>query len=98
MEAGPKERKEKEKKDLEQDPCFLDQTKMIPVLDGFTEVSSIVDDVVGLQDCLRVRIWIVFNFSVLEKVFNLIENIIKWGDWVIVHFYHLIFEILDLDW
>ena len=60
---------------LEQDPCFLDKSKVIPVFDGLLEFSSLLDDVVGLRDCLRVRIGEIGHVAVFEKVFNSVKNI-----------------------
>ena len=39
---------------FERDPCFLDRRKMIPGLDGHSEISCLVEDVIGLGDILRV--------------------------------------------
>ena len=76
---------------LESDPCFLNRRKIIPVLDRFLELISLIDDFVVLQYHLRVRIGTVFHITVFEKVFDFVENIFNWGDRVIVHFGQLIF-------
>ena len=83
---------------LERNLCFLDQRKMIPGIDGFAELSSIVDDVVCLQDILSTIIGTVYHVYVFKKVFNFIENIFDWGDWVIVNLGHFPFNFFDLSW
>ena len=52
------------KTSLEINPYFLDWRKTITGLVGLSELSSLVDDVLGLQDCLRVIIRTVYYFSV----------------------------------
>ena len=39
-----------------------------------------------------------FHVSIFGKVFNFIENIVHGGEWVIVYFGHLLFEIVELAW
>ena len=38
------------------------------------------------------------HVPVLEKVFNFVENVVNWGDRVIVNFGHFILEIVELAW
>ena len=74
----------------------MDQRKTVPGLDRFSELSCIIDDVLGLRDFLRSIIGTVFHVTVFKKVFNLVENIFNWGERVIVHFGHFFFEIVQL--
>ena len=83
---------------FESDPCFLDWTKMIPGLDGLLEFSYIVKNVVCLGDYLRVRKGTALHVPVLEKVFNLIENIFDWSYRVIMHICNFFFEISQMTW
>ena len=39
---------------FERDPRFMDRRKMIPGLDGHSEISCLVEDVIGLGYLLRV--------------------------------------------
>ena len=82
---------------LKINPCFLDHRNTFPGLDILSELSSLIDDVVDPWYCLRLRIWIFCHVTVFEKIFDFFENIFDWSDWVIVHFSHLIFEIVQLD-
>ena len=49
---------------------------MIPVFDILLDFYSLVDDVVGLQDCLMVRIWTIDHVNIFKRVFNFVENIV----------------------
>ena len=77
---------------------FLYQRKTVPGLDRFSELSSLVDDFVGLRDCLRVRIGTVCHIAVFKKVFNFVGNFVNYGDRVVVHSAHFLFEIVQLAW
>ena len=86
------------KMSLECDPYFLDRSKTITGLDVFLELSSLVDDVIGLRDNFRLGIGTFCHVTIFEKVFNFVENIVNWGDRVIVNFGHFILEIVELAW
>ena len=85
------------KMSLERNLCFLGQRKTIPILDRFLGLSILVYDVVCLRYCLRLIIGTDFRVAVFEKILGFFENIVNWGDRVIVHFNHLLFKIVQLD-
>ena len=83
---------------LKRDPSFLDWRKAIPGLDRFLEFSRLVDDVVGLQYFLRMRIGTMFHVTILEKVFDFVTNVVNWSEGVIVHLCYFFKIIIQLTW
>ena len=81
---------------LEHNLCLLDSSKMIPCLDIFSVLSSLVDDAAGLQYCLRVRIWKMFYVTIFKKVFNFVENIVDLGERFMLYFCHLFFKTVQI--
>ena len=76
----------------------MDQRETIPGLDRLSKLSGLVKDVVYLGDRPRVRIWTVSHVLILEKVFNLVENVADWSHGVIVHICYYFFEIVQMTW
>ena len=78
---------------LERNPCFLDQRKAIPCLDIFLEFSILVDNIVGLQYHLSMRIETISHVTKFNKVFNFVGNIVDWSDQVIVYFCYFFLKL-----
>ena len=86
-----------DKMSLESDPYFLYRRNTVPVLDILLEISSLIDDVVDLQDFLKARIWKLFHVTIFKRILDFVENIVTRGDQVIVHFGHFLSEVVHLD-
>ena len=82
---------------FECNPIFLDRRKTIPLLDRLSEFSCLVEDVIRLGDGLRLWIGTPWHIPVLEKVFNIIENVFNWIDGVEMHLCHFFFEIVHMN-
>ena len=81
---------------FEHDTSFMYGRKTLPGLGSLLEFPRLVDSVIGLGDCLRARMGKKYHVPVHEKIFNFVESIVKWSDEVIMHFYHLFFEIVQM--
>ena len=76
----------------------MDQRKTIPEIDRISEVSCLVEDVIGFIYSLRVGVRTPYHVPVLGKIFNFVENIIDWIDGVIMNFCHFFFKIVQINW
>ena len=81
---------------FERDPCFMDRRKMILGLDRLSGFYCLVDNIIGLRDCIRLVIETTFHVPVLDKVFNSVENVAEWSYGVIIHFCCFFFEIVQM--
>ena len=65
---------------LELNTYFLYRRTKIPGLDRLSESYILVDNVIGVRDCLRVRIGKKFHASIIKKVFDVVEIFSDWSD------------------